>query len=205
MPPTVEAITQVVQVAQVAQLAPLAQASQASAVGAGLPAAWTLLDLLLAVGLGVSVLVGIWRGLLTEVLALLGWAVAYIASQYLGADAGQHVPVGAPGSRVNVLAGMVVVFALTWLVWAVLSWGMREILKASGLSGTDRLLGAVFGLMRGLVVALVVVTLVQMTPLAQSELWRSSRSVGWMQTLLQGLRPILPDQVLQFLPEPGPT
>lgn len=199
MTPTVEAIT------QVAQMAQASQAGVASAASVGLPAAWTLLDLLLAVGLGVSVLVGVWRGLLTEVLALLGWAVAYFASQYLGAGVGLHVPVGAPGSRVNVLAGMVVVFALTWLVWAVLSWGLREILKASGLSGTDRLLGAVFGLMRGLVVALVVVTLVQMTPLAQSELWRSSRSVGWMQTLMQGLRPILPDQVLQFLPESGPT
>ena len=166
-----------------------------------MPATWTLIDLVAAVGLGVSVLVGAWRGLLTEVLALLGWGVAYFAAQFLGPDTGMHLPVGEPGTRMNVLAGMVVVFVLTWLGWAVLSWGLTQIVKASGLGGTDRLLGALFGLMRGLVVALVVVTLVQMTPLAQAELWRSSRSVGWIQVLLQGLRPILPVQVLQFLPD----
>jgi len=66
------------------------------------------------------------------------------------------------------------------------------------------MLGAVFGLLRGVLVALVVATLVQMTPLAQTELWRSSRSVAWGQVLLEGLRPILPDQVLQFLPGPLP-
>lgn len=190
MTPTVDALMQVSQVAQ---------ASQPT------PSAWTLLDLVLAVGLGVSVLVGAWRGLVTELLALLGWAVAYFAAQFMGPDAGVHLPVGEMGSRMNVLAGMVVVFVLTWLGWAVLSWGLSQIVKASGLGGTDRLLGAAFGLMRGVVVALAVVTLVQMTPLAQSELWRSSRSVGWIQSLLQGLRPILPDQVLQFLPEPHPV
>jgi membrane protein required for colicin V production len=166
---------------------------------------WTLLDLGLAVGLGGSVLVGAWRGLLTELLALLGWAVSYFAAQFLGADVGLHLPVGEPGARMNVLAGMAVVFVASWLGWAVLSWGLTQIMRASGLGGGDRLMGAVFGLMRGLLVASVVVTLVQMTPLVQTEVWRSSRSVGWIQALLQGLRPILPTQVLQFLPEPLPV
>lgn len=196
MNPTVDALNQVAQVAQVAQAS--------SQVLPALPASWTLIDLVVAVGLGVSVLVGAWRGLLTELLALLGWAVAYFAAQFLGPDTGLRLPVGEPGSRMNVLAGMVVVFVVTWLGWAVLSWGLTQILKASGLGGTDRMLGAVFGLMRGLLVALVVATLVQMTPLAQTGLWRSSRSVGWSQVLLEGLRPILPDQVLQFLPGPEP-
>lgn len=161
---------------------------------------WTLIDLAVGIGLGVSVLVGAWRGLLTELLALMGWAVAYFSAQFLGPDAAPHLPVGEPGTRMNVLAGMLVVFVLTWIGWAVLSWGLTQILRASGLGGTDRLMGGVFGLLRGLLVALAVVTLVSMTPLAQAELWRSSRSVEWIQLLLQGLRPILPDQVLQFLP-----
>lgn len=193
MSATVDTLNQVAQVAQAS--------SQAMP---GLPEAWTLLDLVLAVGLGVSVLVGAWRGLLTELLALLGWGVSYFAAQYLGPDTGAHLPVGEPGTRLNVLAGMVVAFVVTWLGWAVISWGFTQVMKASGLGGTDRLLGAMFGLMRGLLVALVVVTCVQMTPLADTDLWRSSRSVGWIQLLLQGLRPILPVQVLQFLPESPP-
>ncbi|MBH1987919.1 MAG: CvpA family protein [Burkholderiales bacterium] len=163
---------------------------------------WNLVDLGLLLGLAISVLVGIWRGLVTELMALLGWVVAYLAAQFLGADVGRHVPVGEIGSRTNVVAGMAIAFMLTWITWAILTWGITQILKASGLGGADRLLGAVFGLMRGLIVALALSSFVSMTPLAQAESWRASRGVGWLDAALQGLRPILPPEVVQFLPTP---
>jgi membrane protein required for colicin V production len=162
--------------------------------------AWTLVDLVLAVGLGVSVIVGGWRGLTRELLALAGWGVAYFGSQWFGPSAGAMVPVGAPGSRVNVIAGMIVVFVLVWLTWALLSWAVIQVVRASVLSGPDRLFGAVFGLMRGVVVALAVVTFVGMTPVAKWEPWQASRGVAWLQVVLKGLRPVLPEQVVEFLP-----
>jgi membrane protein required for colicin V production len=83
----------------------------------------------------------------------------------------------------------------------LLAWAVTQMVKASGLGGTDRLLGAVFGLLRGVVVALAVVTLVSMTPLAQWGPWQASRGVGLLQIFLEGLRPVLPEQVVKFLPE----
>lgn len=165
---------------------------------------WTWIDLAFAIGLTVSVVVGVWRGLVTELLALLGWVVASVASQVFGVDAAAHVPVGEAGSRINVLSGMALVFVSAWVGWAVLSWGLVQVIKASGLGGTDRLLGAFFGLLRGLLVALVLVALVNLTPLAQSQPWRTSRSVAWLDVALQGLRPALPPEVIQFLPMPPP-
>ena len=167
--------------------------------------AWTLIDLILLIGLGLSVIVGAWRGLVTEMLSLAGWLVAYFGAQWFGPAAGQWVPVGEPGSRLNVVAGMVVVFVLAWLVWALLSWALVQVVRASALSGPDRAMGAVFGLMRGLLVALVVVTLVSLTPIAKWTPWQQSRGVAWMQVLLDGLRPMLPAEVLQYLPEPRGT
>jgi membrane protein required for colicin V production len=167
--------------------------------------AWTLIDVILAVGLGLSVIVGAWRGLVTEMLSLAGWGVAYFASQWFGPAAGAMVPVGEPGSRVNVIAGMIVVFVLVWLCWALLSWAVSQMVRASVLSGPDRLMGAAFGLMRGVVVALAIVTLVSMTPVAKWEPWAQSRGVRWMHVLLDGVRPMLPAQVLQFLPAQQPT
>lgn len=162
---------------------------------------WTLPDLLLLIGLALSVVVGIWRGLVKEMLSLAGWGVSYFSAQWFGATLGPRIPVGEPGSRLNVLAGMIVVFVLAWLVWALLSWALTQVVKASPLSGPDRVLGAGFGLMRGVVVALVVVTLVGMTPAAKWPSWQGSRGVAWVQVLLQGLRPMLPEQVVKFLPE----
>jgi membrane protein required for colicin V production len=163
--------------------------------------AWTLVDVVLALGLLLSVIVGAWRGLLTEVLSLLGWAVAYVAAQWFGPVGASMIPVGTPGSRLNLISGMLVVFVLAWLAWALISWALAQMMKASVLSGPDRVLGAGFGLVRGVVVALVVSTVVNMTPVARWEPWRESRGVAWLQVLLAGLRPVLPEQVVKFLPE----
>lgn len=161
---------------------------------------WSLIDLVLLIGLGLSMLVGIWRGLIKEMMALLGWAVAYFMAQWFGPQAGGWIPVGAPGSSVNAAAGMVVVFVASWLGWAVLTWAVTQIIQESGLGGADRLMGGVFGLIRGVLVALVVVTIVRATPLAQWEPWLASNGVDWLEMLLEGLRPILPEQVIKFLP-----
>ncbi|MBC7702312.1 MAG: CvpA family protein [Massilia sp.] len=160
-----------------------------------------MVDVALALGLFLSIIVGAWRGLVTEVLALLGWAVAYFAAQWYGPEGAKLIPVGEPGSRLNLISGMLVVFVLAWLVWALISWAVAQMIKASVLSGPDRLLGAGFGLVRGVVVALVVCTVVSMTPVARWEPWQASRGVAGLQILLTGLRPVLPEQVVKFLPE----
>lgn len=164
---------------------------------------WTWLDIVLLAGLLGSVLLGAWRGLLTELLALMGWVVACLAARFLGADVARHVPVGEAGSQLNLVSGMVVAFVLAWLAWAILSWGISQLIQASGLGGSDRLLGAIFGLVRGLLAALAIYVLVSMTPAAQADAWRASRGVAWLGTVLQGLRPILPPEVVQFLPTPS--
>lgn len=163
--------------------------------------AWTLIDLVLLIGLGLSVVVGAWRGFVTEMLSLAGWGVSYFAAQWFGPQGAAMVPVGQPGSRLNMLAGMIVVFVFAWLVWALISWAVSKVIRASVLSAPDRLLGAGFGLIRGVVVALVVATLVNMTPLATWAPWQASRGVAWLQVLMKGLRPMLPEQVVKFLPE----
>lgn len=165
----------------------------------------SLVDWAFGVGVGVSVLVGLFRGLIKEMLSLIGWVVAYFSAQWWGMPVGSFLPVGQPGSQANALAGMVVVFLGAWLAWAALTWALREVIAASGLGGTDRLLGGVFGLMRGLLVALVVYTLVGMTPMAQWGPWQSAQSLPWLHTLLTGLRPVLPERILEFLPAQMPA
>ncbi|RZI78521.1 MAG: CvpA family protein [Rubrivivax sp.] len=160
-----------------------------------------MVDVVLALGVTLSVIVGAWRGLATEVMSLLGWVVSYFAAQWFGPWGASVVPVGEPGSRLNVISGMLVVFALTWLAWALISWALAQLIKGSVLSGPDRVLGAGFGLIRAVVVALVVATLVGMTPVAGWAPWHASRGVAWLQVLLTGLRPVLPEQVVKFLPE----
>lgn len=57
---------------------------------------WSFVDLALLIGLGLSVIVGAWRGLVHEVMSLLGWGAAYASAQWFGPVVAGHVPVGRP-------------------------------------------------------------------------------------------------------------
>lgn len=158
------------------------------------------IDIALIAVLGLSVLVGLFRGFLYEVLSLLGWVVAYFAAQWLSPVVAPSLPVGTPGSALNAGAAFACSFVVVLLGWGVLSWLIQKLVQASPLSVADRLLGAVFGLARGVLVGLVAVTLAGMTPLAKTDAWRVSHGVALLQAGLTVLKPVLPDEVVRHLP-----
>lgn len=159
------------------------------------PVDWILLGIL-----GVSVLIGLWRGLVFEVLSLLGWVVAYFVAQWLAPALGPHLPVGTAGSWLNQAAAFMAGFVLVLIVWGLAARLVRMLVGASPLSVIDRMLGAGFGLLRGLVLLLVVATFVAWTPAARSPTWQASYGAAWLNVLLQGLKPALPVEVSQHLP-----
>lgn len=154
---------------------------------------------LLAV-LGVSVLIGILRGLVFELMSLVGWVVAYFAAHFFAGDVAPHLPIGEPGSRANMVAAFVITFFVVLFVWAVLSRIVRLVLHATPLGVPDRLLGGVFGALRGGVVLIVIVTALSMTPFAQSPEWRASTGVPWVMAAVTGLKPVLPTSISKYLP-----
>jgi membrane protein required for colicin V production len=161
-------------------------------------------DIALAGVLALSVIVGLVRGFVFEVLSLLGWFAAYFAAQWLAPDVAPHIPVGKPGSGINHAAAFAAVFIAALLVWALGSRLVRLLVHATPLSLPDRLLGAVFGLLRGLVLLLAAATVVSLTPLSKWPAWQASHGAQWLQVALEGLRPVLPPQLLQHLPaSPG--
>jgi membrane protein required for colicin V production len=139
-----------------------------------------------------SLLVGAVRGLVYEVLGLLGWAVAWLVARAWGVPVAVALHIGAPGSALQHGAGYVLAFILALLAWRIMCWVVRQVLHASPLAPVDRLLGAGFGLLRGLVVLLVLVGLLDLTPVARLGWWGDSASVRHVRALLQVLAPILP-------------
>ena len=160
-------------------------------------------DLVLAGILALSVIGGLVRGFVFEVLSLLGWFAAYFAAQWLAPDVAPHIPVGKPGSGINHAAAFAAVFIAALLVWALSSRLLRLLIHATPLSVPDRLLGAVFGLLRGLVLLLAAATVISLTPLVKSPTWQASQGAQWLQVALAALRPVLPPQLLKHLPASG--
>jgi membrane protein required for colicin V production len=156
---------------------------------------WALLAVLL-----VSVVVGLWRGFIFELMALLGWVVAWLAAQWFAADLAPHLPLGTPGSSLNFAAAFVLCFIAALIVWTLIARLVRLLLHATPLSAVDRLLGAGFGLLRGGVLLLVVAMVVALTPAGRSPGWRASHGAMWLNTAMHGLKPVLPETVARRLP-----
>jgi membrane protein required for colicin V production len=156
---------------------------------------WLLLAVLVA-----SVVVGLWRGLVFEVLSLLGWVVAYVVAQMATPSLAPQLPIGVPGSALNHAATFGLVFLGVLIVWALLSRLVRLLIHATPLSLVDRTLGAGFGLLRGAVLLLTVATVVALTPAARSPAWVDSRGAAWLNGLLRDIKPVLPAELAQRLP-----
>ena len=157
-------------------------------------------DWLLLAVLALSVAVGLWRGLVFEVLSLVGWVAAYIAAQAFASAVAPLLPVGTPGGALNLGAAFALVFVLALIVWALASRLVRLVIHATPLQVIDRVLGGGFGLLRGAVLLLAVATVVAMTPAARAPAWQHSQGAAWLGAVLQGLKPVLPESLAQHLP-----
>lgn len=156
-------------------------------------------DIGLLAFLSISVLVGLLRGVVFELLSLAGWFAAWIAATQWAGWAERYLPTGEPGSALRHGVAFAAVFLLVLVMWGLAARLVRSLIRATPLSPLDRVLGAVFGLLRGMLALLVLTAAVGFTPLVNSPVWQQSQGAVWLQTLLQGLRPWLSKEVSPYL------
>src|SRR5439155_15501533 len=99
-------------------------------------------DIGLAAFLALSVIVGLMRGFVFELLSLAGWFAAYFAGLWLTPMFQSHIPIGGPGSGLNYGATFASVFLAALVIWSLAARLLRLLIRATPLSAFDRLLGA---------------------------------------------------------------
>jgi membrane protein required for colicin V production len=141
--------------------------------------------------LALSALVGAMRGLTFEVLSLAGWLVAWFAGLWLGPLFAPHLPIGNAGSALNGVIAFASAFVLVLVLWGLVARAVSALVGRTLLRPFDRPLGAVFGLLRGVVVLLALATVVAHTPLGATQTWRDSVGAVWLNAVLAELVPLL--------------
>lgn len=150
--------------------------------------------------LAASLLLGLWRGLVYEVLSLLSWAAAFILAQWFAPNVAQMLPMQGAGEVLRYAAGFVIVFVATVFVGGLVAFLMSKLMSAVGLKPMDRALGGLFGLLRGVVLLLAATVVVGMTPLASAAEWNASQGARLCTDLLGLLKPVLPQEFGKYLP-----
>ena len=149
--------------------------------------------------LALSAVIGLARGLIREVLSLTIWVVALFAAWTFHSPlADQLIPwLSTPSVRVGV-AFVVVVFVVL-ILGAILGQIMTTLVDKTGLTGTDRLLGVVFGAARGALLVAVLVYLAALTPMPEDLWWKESQLIGHFQTLADRMLAMIPPDVVAKL------
>ena len=153
---------------------------------------------------GISGVISLMRGFIREALSLAGWIAAFwIALVFSGkAAAWLDGYVSVPSVRVG-MAFLAIFFGVLLVCGIVLRLA-GLLVERTGMSGTDRTLGIVFGVLRGIVIAGLLVLLAGLTPLPLDPWWNQSLFLPHFVGLANEIRAFLPpemQQQIQFGPD----
>lgn len=149
--------------------------------------------------IAISMLVGALRGFISEVFSLLVWAAAFIIAWRFGGDVAVLMAdvVTLPSARTAM--GFTGLFVLVLLLGGLLNYLLGRLVQTTGLSGTDRLLGAVFGAARGLAIVVAALLVAGFTPIPADPWWSQSPTIARLMPLVEWSAGFLPDNVREHL------
>ncbi len=126
-------------------------------------------DIVILIIILVSALIGLVRGLFKEVLSLASWFAAFILALYLSSSLRDQLSSDLGDASIRLVIAFVLIFVATLIVGSLIQWLVAKVVKGTGLSGTDRFLGFLFGSARGLLVCII--ALIAMRPFADESIW----------------------------------
>ncbi|MEO6320788.1 MAG: CvpA family protein [Polaromonas sp.] len=142
---------------------------------------------------------GAWRGLVYEVLSVLGWAASFYAAQWFAPQVATLLALQSASDTVRYAAAFVLIFIAAVFVAGLLAALLKKLVDAIGLRPVDRTLGAAFGVLRGVIMLLAATVVINMTALKSSDWWLASKGAPVLTATLGSLKPLLPEQFASYL------
>ncbi|MBW4933317.1 CvpA family protein [Marinobacter sp. F4206] len=147
----------------------------------------------------VSTLISLKRGFVKEALSLVTWVGAFILARTFHPQMQTLLESTVETPLVRLIAAFAILFFGTLIVGAIINNMIGHLVRATGLSATDRVLGMGFGLLRGVVVVIVAIAFTRYTPLAQDTWWRESLMITRLAVVEDWSRRTLGDEFARFL------
>ena len=152
-------------------------------------------DYLLATVFLLSALMGLFRGLVKEALSLVGWIVAVWCAWRFGAAVADRIPSIADDSIIEIWIARLIVLIVVLILSGLLGRLTAHLVHQSGLSGTDRIIGMVFGMARGAVLVGLVVLLLDATGFDANPWWQDSKLIPYAAPLAEQFAEFAGDSV----------
>ena len=155
----------------------------------------TAFDLIVVLVFAISVGFSIWRGLVREVLALLTWILAFWLAKLFAVVVAGWLPASWSHQGLRIAIGFVAIMLVSVLLLSLVTMLTVHLVKVAGLTYSDRALGAIFGLLRGLLIVVTLVLLGGMTSEPRELYWRQALLSKPLQAAALWVKPLLPEDI----------
>ncbi len=152
-------------------------------------------DVAILIIVGISTLISLIRGFVKEALSLVVWGGAFVVALVFSPQMGEFLQQWITEPTLNRLAAYTSLFVATLLVGGLLNYLVGQFIKSTGLSGTDRTIGAVFGIFRGVVIVAALLMIAGYTTVPQSSWWRESMFIEHLEPVASWLKEQVSDDI----------
>lgn len=167
-----------------------------------------IIDILIAVAIVISVVVGLVRGFVKEAISITALLVAIWAALQFGPGVGDMSENWIGAEEMQTWFGRILVFLIVLALGGLLSWSIAKLVRLSILSGMDRMLGAAFGALRGVLLVALAILAGQFAGFDNDDWWLNSRAIPYFEVVVdwikvmapQGYELLIPDAPAESLP-----
>jgi len=159
----------------------------------------TAFDYVALIVLGLSVLASVMRGAVREVMALVSWIGSAVIALHFAPDVSAWLPAALSSPTLRLAVAFIALLLICLLLFTFVSLAASKLLIRSGMTATDRTLGAVFGLLRGVAILVVLVLVGGLTPLPKEPAWRNAWFSPPLEALALVARSYLPQRVAEHI------
>ena len=155
--------------------------------------AW--IDVVILALIALSAILSLFRGFVKEALALASWLVAFWVAMAFYEELGQWLSQWLVEPSVQKITAFSLLFICVLLLGAVVNYLTSKLVARTGLVGTDKMLGVVFGVARGAVIVAILVLLAGLTAMPQDSWWQDSQLLGYFEDIAMWMRGFLPGDI----------
>ena len=162
--------------------------------------AFNQVDIVILIITLLSSIFGLWRGLIKEVLSLLTWIAALLVSRVYSEPLAGLMTGMIENDGIRYVSAFAILFVIVMMLGTFLNFLMSKLLNFTGLKLADRLLGAVFGVARGVIIVLVILFVTSVF-VSETELWQKSQLIPYGMDLIEKSQVFIGD-MNSFSPAP---
>ena len=154
------------------------------------------IDIVIIAIFAMSALIGIYRGLVKEILSVASWVLAAFAAFQFGEQASEYIKPYVKQEPLDLAIAYVAVFLVSLILFSIISHIISQVFESSGMKGVDRSIGSLFGILRAAAVIVALILVGRFMAMDNQQWWIDSKFIPYFEPLVDWFKSYLPADII---------